>query len=132
MCLILRSPRCVRCYDSQPGNVAATFYFGLIAESASDGTLIKLLTLAAAKPSAKARIGAAYRAGATASVVLDGLSMIQPTYVGATVGKDGTFAQAGGASSTGSRGVVQIGQSAKSMDIQAGARSVPTICSRWT
>lgn len=25
MCLILRSPRCVRCYDSQPGDVAATF-----------------------------------------------------------------------------------------------------------
>lgn len=42
--------------------------------------------------------------------------MTQPTYIGATVGKDGAFAQAGDAASIGSPGVVLVGQSAQSID----------------
>ncbi|WP_347883734.1 DUF4214 domain-containing protein [Pseudomonas aestiva] len=99
------------------GNVAAAFNYDLTAVLASDGTLI---TTASAGSDATFKdgqhAGAAYGVGAGASAVWDGLSTTQPTYVGATVGKDGAFAQVGDAASIGSPGVVLVGQSAQSMD----------------
>lgn len=93
------------------GNVAAAFNYDLTAVLASDGTLI---TTASAGSGATFKdgqhAGAAYGVGAGASAVWDGLSTTQPTYVGAAVGRDGAFAQAGDAAAIGSPGIVLIGQ----------------------
>lgn len=99
------------------GNVAAAFNYDLTAVLASDGTLITTASASGGKTFSDGQhAGAAYGAGAGASAVWDGLSTTQPTYVGATVGKDGAFAQAGDAASIGSPGVVLVGQSTQSMD----------------
>ncbi|WP_282280856.1 hypothetical protein [Pseudomonas sp. PS02302] len=99
------------------GNVAAAFNYDLTAVLASDGTLITAAPAGnGATLSDGQHAGAAYGAGTAASVVWDGLSTTQPTYVGATVGKDGAFAQVADAASIGSPGVMLVGQSAQSMD----------------
>lgn len=99
------------------GNVAAAFNYDLTAVLASDGTLITTASASGGKTFSDGQhAGAAYGVGAAASAVWDGLSTTQPTYVGATVGKDGAFAQVGDAASIGSPGVVLVGQSAQSTD----------------
>lgn len=99
------------------GNAAAAFNYDLTAVLASDGTLITTASISSGKTFSDGQhAGAAYGVGAGASVVWNGLSTTQPTYIGAAVGKDGAFAQVGDAASIGSPGVVLVGQSAQSMN----------------
>lgn len=93
-------------------NVTAAFNYDLTAVLASDGT--RIMTAPASSGvtfSDGQHAGAASGAGAAASAVWDGLSTTQPAYVGATVGKDMAFAQAGDAASIGFPSVVLVGQS---------------------
>ncbi len=93
------------------GNVAAAFNYDLTAVLASDGTLITTASAGGGRTFSDGQhAGAAFGAGAATSAVWDGLSMIQPAYVGATVGKDGAFAQAGDAAAIGSPGIALVGQ----------------------
>lgn len=99
------------------GNVAAAFNYDLTAVLASDGTLVTTASVGGGRTFSDGQhAGAAFGAGAATSAVWDGLSTTQPAYVGATVGKDGAFAQTGDAVSIGSPGVVLVGQSAQSID----------------
>jgi len=103
-------------FDAQ-GNVAAAFNYDLTPVTASDGTVIT--TSPAARGAAfvdGAHAGAAYGAGASASAVWDGLSTTQPTYVGATFGQGGSFAQAGDSAAIGSPGIALVGQSPQAAD----------------
>lgn len=97
-------------FDGQ-GNVATALNYNGTSITASDGTLIEAAPAASGTAFATGQhAGAAYGVNAKSSVVWDGVSTLDPKYVGAVAGDNGAAAQAVDANAVGSPGVVLVGQ----------------------